>query len=189
MTRSAIAAGLGLWGELARGMMRRRRASRTERDLAATLRRTRLEASAAMSGVRCCACCVPIRRRRGRATAAAGGGFCCRGEAGVVFSDAEVAALSLGGTRPWHLIPAAGLVRGAGCIFLGRSGCSLAPAHRPNICVSHLCVDLKRELHQAGALERVDGLCLELQRGFARFQELRQERRERRWIDELAGPF
>jgi hypothetical protein len=104
-----------------------------------------------------------------------------------VFTDTEVAALACGGTRPWHLAPAAGLLGGASCIFLGSRGCSLAPAHRPNICVAHLCLDLQRELAGRGALDRVDALCQDIRVCFERFEQARRRRLDRQWIEELTS--
>jgi hypothetical protein len=181
---------VALWLELSRKLWRERaaRVDGPERALALTLRRLREAVAEAIGRAECCAVCVPAggrRRRRGAAPRPPSGGFCCGGPPGVVFGDAELAALALGGTRPWHLVPAAGLVRGTGCIFLGDRGCSLAPAHRPNICVAHLCVDLKRELAGRGALDRVDALCEEIRRCLLGYQEARRRRVDREWIESL----
>lgn len=142
-----------------------------ERDTADELRRMRLEVSAAFG--RCEAC----------ATCAAGyppphghfdGGYCCGGGTKNVFSSDEIASLRLAGSRPHHL--AAPRSPHVGCIFRGPTGCSLPAKHRPNICVSHICLELSRGLAARGDLDEMEALCDQMHALFRRFMADRGRR-------------
>lgn len=76
------------------------------------------------------------------------GGHCCSGSTAGLFTHDEIAALRLAGTKPAKLLPPS--APQFGCAFRGRSGCSLAPAHRPSICVRYTCRELEVELRDRG---------------------------------------
>jgi hypothetical protein len=99
------------------------------------------------------------------------GGHCCGTHTTSVFTDEEVVTLRLSGTTPGRLL--APSTDHAGCAFRGPTGCALPAAHRPNICVRFVCIELERELRQRGDLGQVRRACEELARGFRRLLELR----------------
>ena len=146
-------------------------ASAVERDLAAQLKQLRRDMSAAMAQPsRCSSCTRGLPAPEGRWP----GGHCCSGHTEDVFSDDEIDALSLSGTRARDL-------RGprsdhAGCAFRGPLGCSLAVDHRPNVCLRYLCGELRRELHSRGLLRRLEALEEQTHRVFTQFVTHRAER-------------
>ncbi len=72
------------------------------------------------------------------------GGHCCSGSTEDLFPNDEIRALKLSGTRGRHWRAPRSDHRG--CAFRGPAGCSLAPAHRPSLCVRYACFDLQREI-------------------------------------------
>lgn len=138
---------------------------------AAELLRLRQTVSAALGRCDCCATCAEgYPPPHGHFQ----GGYCCGGGTENVYSHDEIAALRLSGTRPRHLTAPRG--DHAGCIFRGELGCSLPPAHRPSICVSHLCPELSRELVARGDLDRIEALCEQMHTLFRRFMADRGRR-------------
>ncbi len=156
--RLALAAGAGEPG-------------REERAAAARLRSLRQELVASFGAVRACAgCAAGLPGPAGRFD----GGHCCGGVTGDVFTDEEVAALAVGGTRPRDMRTP--ISESAGCAFRGQAGCSLAAADRPNVCVRYMCRPLSRELFDRGDLDGAEALIEEMEAVFARFRELHAER-------------
>jgi hypothetical protein len=109
------------------------------------------------------------------------GGDCCSGVTAHLFSDAEVAALAQTGTRPRDLRAPGDAP--AGCAFRGATGCSLAVADRPSVCVRYACAGLQRELHRLGRLDDVERLARELGEALAAFTATNAARRDREWAD------
>lgn len=149
-----------------------------EVQLSARLRLLREAVSAATGVVAACAGCAHgSELPNGRWD----GGFCCGGKTPELFSDDELAALRLAGTRPADLrCPSSDI---AGCVFRGPDGCTLEPRHRPNQCVSHICHDLVQELHSKGRLEAVEDLREALDATFQHFVKVRTARID----DQLLG--
>lgn len=137
------------------------------RELAALARRMRelrVEASAALGAVHACTSCTSgCPSPQG----VYDGGHCCSGDTADVFNRDEVAALALAGTRMRHL--RAPREQHAGCAFRGSTGCTLRAADRPNVCTLYLCRDLRRELHDRGALDHIEALIDELGATYERF--------------------
>ncbi len=102
------------------------------------------------------------------------GGHCCGGTAAGVFGDDEVAALRLSGTTPASLVAPRG--DHAGCSFRGPTGCSLDPAHRPNLCVRYLCRELEAELRARGDLPAIKAIGASMSAELARFSRARAAR-------------
>jgi len=100
-----------------------------------------------------------------------------------LFSEQELAALRLAATTPGDLRPPRGDHRG--CAFRGPSGCSLAVAHRPTVCVGYACRELLAELRRRGDGPTIARLQDELQRVFQRFVAARAARLEQTLFDEL----
>ncbi len=121
--------------------------------LAKELRELRLEMVEALEGVSACGGCA-----KGHPEPAGrwSGGHCCGGGTFRVFTQNEVAALKLAGTRMRDLRPPVG--DHAGCAFRGATGCSLAPEHRPTICVRFICLELRAELRHQPRFKRIAGL-------------------------------
>ncbi len=151
-----------------------------EASSASRLKELRTRLAAEFGEVSSCGGCA---RAYPRPAGAFAGGACCATATERVFSDDEVSALARAGTRPRHLR----LPRGehAGCAFRAPAGCTLNPAHRPNLCVRYVCVELSRELYARGRLELVEGLSDELEDTFQRFAALRAARRERELLAEI----
>ncbi len=128
-----------------------------ELQLATVLRELRQEVGALMGPLAVCARCAvgrPPPHGEGQ------GGFCCGGATEEIFDADELCALRLAGTTMAHLVPARpGL---GGCLFRGPEGCVLPLAHRPSVCVVHLCPEASRELHRAGRLDTVERRSAEL---------------------------
>ena len=138
--------------------------SAQEQEDAARLRQLRDEVCATLGPREACAGCARgYPPPHGRFD----GGHSCGGGTDNVYSADELAALRLGGSRPRDLRAPRG--EHSGCIFRGPRGCSLPPAHRPNICVSYLCNALERELAASGELDRIEAICKQMQRLFHRF--------------------
>jgi hypothetical protein len=159
-----------------RQRVRSERATRAGDDEHATaleMRALKMRISAALSSVSSCTTCA-TGRRAPRGTFP--GGDCCSGVTADLFSEDEVAALVLAGTRPRHLRPPR--TDHAGCAFRGAAGCTLSSQDRPQRCVHYTCHVLRRELSSAGGLEPIDVLLDELQRLMARFVTLRAGRLE-----------
>ncbi len=158
--------------------------SEHERALADRLRALRVELSD-LGDVRACTSCshgMPLPMGRWD------GGHCCGGDTADVFSDGEVFALALSGTRARHLRPPQG--DHAGCAFRGASGCSLRPVDRPNVCVRYLCGDLRAELHARGALMSVVESLDEMEDLYGQLSALHKahmERAELRALHPLLG--
>lgn len=147
------------------------RAGVEERAVAVRMRALRQELAATFGDARSCATCavgrpMPIGRFDG--------GHCCSGATDDVLSDAEVAALATGGTRPRDLRPPDS--DHAGCAFRGERGCTLDAANRPNVCVRFVCRGFSHELFERDVLDRVEALSDELDTLFARFTALRGAR-------------
>jgi hypothetical protein len=143
-----------------------------ERRLAREVRAVKLELSAALAGVRSCGTCA---RGFPPPNGYWDGGNCCGGNTLSIFDDDEIAGLRLGGTAPRRLVAPEGPQ--AGCAFRGATGCSLAAADRPALCVRYVCNDLARELHGRGELERIEQLRDRLGAAYQAFVAAREERR------------
>jgi hypothetical protein len=148
--------------------VRRERASAEERALASELRRLRERACEGVGRAESCGRCA-LPGPEGWP-----GGECCSGRTDRLFTDDELAALGLSGTTPARLTPPRGAHRG--CAFRGQSGCSLPPAHRPNMCARYTCRSLGRELCGREGREALARLHEELRLGFERFTALRTAR-------------
>lgn len=157
--------------------------SEAERGLALRVRRIKVRLAALLEGVTSCgSCSVHYPPPQGYWS----GGHCCSGHTEDVFTDDEISALKLAGTRTRDL--RAPRSAHAGCAFRGPQGCSLVPAHRPNICVRYVCRDLRRELHRRGLLDQVEQLEAEFAQAFKEFTETHQHlRAEREWADVVAA--
>ena len=111
------------------------------------------------------------------------GGYCCGGTTENVFRQEELACLRASGTRPRDFKPPH--CDHAGCSFRGPRGCSLPPAHRPNLCVRYACRMLNEEYESRGIAPEVKLLASKVQRAFHEFQALRAERLERESLAQL----
>ena len=143
-------------------------ATEEQRALAAELRALRVELSRTFAAADSCASCArgyPLPHGRWD------GGHCCGGRTEELFSDDEVAALALSGTRISSLRAPTG--DHAGCAFRGASGCSLDVADRPSLCVRYVCRGLERELREKGRWDEVRVVARRLREAFARFTALR----------------
>lgn len=129
--------------------------------LAEELRSLRREMADALGEVRACHGCAkghPAPAGRWE------GGHCCGGDTFRVFTGDEVAALKWAGTSAADLRPPAG--DQAGCAFRGPTGCSLAPEHRPTICLRYVCMELRAELRSDPRWRRISELNRALDQGF-----------------------
>ncbi|MBA2542443.1 MAG: hypothetical protein H0V17_22570 [Deltaproteobacteria bacterium] len=170
-------------GEL-RALRRRLRTARAaetspeEQALALELRALKLEISHAFGAVSTCTRCVPHHNRgvpaEQRARLPFSGGECCGGVTEELFSDDELAALALAGTRARDLD--APITDHGGCAFRGLEGCTLTVANRPQRCVHYTCKLLREELRTRGDLAPIQGLLAQLQQRMNRFVEARHER-------------
>jgi hypothetical protein len=157
-----------------------RRAGPEQIAVARELERMRLDLAARFLGVEACASCArghPLPNGRWQ------GGHCCGTRTERVFTDDELAALRLTGSRPGALV--APVADHAGCAFRGPRGCSLEPRHRPNICFAHVCDELARELQARGELREVEARREALLQRMTRFAGLRQASAERERADRL----
>lgn len=114
------------------------------------------------------ACCAECEARLPDGLPGFAGGTCCGGAEGPLTLDAELVALLLAGQRLDRRPTARSL---AGCLFRTPTGCTLSPAERPSLCVTHMCTDLQRELHQRGVLAEILPLCDRLAAGVASIAE------------------
>ena len=152
-------------------------ASAAEERLALRLRVLREEMSARVGKVEACGQCVRPR------SASWPGGHCCSAQTQNLFTEVELAALKLSGTRPAQLKPPRG--DHAGCAFRGPQGCSLDTAHRPSLCVRYVCRELQDELDGRSDSPAIGQLQEELKAVFERFQKIRTERTEANHFEEL----
>jgi len=143
-------------------------ASPAEVRIARRLRTLREEMSAQVGVVEACKHCVRPR------SPAWPGGHCCSGNTQDRFTGCELGALKLSGTTPRDLRPPRSAH--AGCAFRSPQGCSLKVAHRPFLCVSYLCGELRSELEKRGDGPSITRLKAELHREFDRFVETRNNR-------------
>ena len=152
-------------------------ASATERRLARQLCQLRQSLGTQIGEVQACRGCVRPHSERWP------GGHCCSGHTEDLFTDHELATLRLSGTSPHQLRPPRS--EHAGCAFRGPTGCSLDTAHRPNLCVSYTCRELRSELDQRGDGAAIARLQQRIQVTFARFVATMQERLEAERFEEL----
>lgn len=148
------------------------RVSAEEVALAHSLRADKERLSASLAEVESCGACAnghPLPHGQWR------GGHCCGARTEQLFTDDEIAVLRLSGTRPLDLIPPQS--EHAGCAFRGPTGCTIAAADRPSICVRYVCPELAHELAERGILREVDLLAATIAETFARLVALREERR------------
>lgn len=143
-------------------------ASPAEVQIAVRLRSIREEMSAQIGEVEACRHCVRPR------SPGWPGGHCCSGHTEDRFTDCELGALRLSGTQRRHLRPPRS--EHAGCAFREPRGCSLDVAHRPFLCVSYLCRELRSELDKRGDGPTIARLKKKLHVEFGRFEEARNER-------------
>ncbi len=142
-----------------------------ERAIALEMRALKMTISSALTRVSSCSSCATGVRRPHTAFS---GGDCCGGVTADLFSDDEVAALAISGTRPRHL--RAPRSEHGGCAFRGVTGCTLSAAHRPQRCVHYVCNILRRELRGRGDLDSIDMLLEQLKQLMLRFVALRGTR-------------
>lgn len=149
-----------------RAQPEKREATREQIELARRLRVLRIAMAEALGSVEGCRSCA-----KGHPQPAGrwDGGHCCGGRTLDIWSADEVAAVKLGGTdiakvpvpRDDH----------AGCVFRGSTGCSLAPADRPTICVRYLCNDLRRELRARPDWPEIAAIARDLADTYRRWRE------------------
>jgi hypothetical protein len=142
-----------------------------EAHWALELRALRVELVDALEGLRSCASCAvgyPPPHGHWR------GGHCCGGATEHYFTEDEIACLRAGGTGPLDLRGPRG--EQAGCAFRGPHGCSLAPQHRPNVCVRYACPTLCTELRASSQHDVVRRLSTRMQLKFAAYTSLRRQR-------------
>jgi len=152
-------------------------ASPIEVEMAVRLRVLREESVALTGKPEACQRCARPRNERWP------GGHCCSAETRHLFTDSEVAALRLAGTRPNHLRPPAS--EQAGCAFRGPRGCSLEAAHRPNLCVRYTCRELQTEIDERSDGPAIVQLNEQLRILFEHFVTKRDERIESAHLAEL----
>jgi hypothetical protein len=111
------------------------------------------------------------------------GGDCCSGVTADLFDDSELGALAQAGTRPANLIAPRG--EHPGCAFRGPRGCTLDGEHRPARCVHYVCDGLRRELHDHGRLDELEGLLAELNAAMQRFVAVRRARLDRETLEPI----
>jgi hypothetical protein len=143
-----------------------------ERALAAEMRALREEIARMLAGVTSCSSCArghPLPHGR------FDGGHCCGAPTFELFTDDEIAALALGGTRASDMRAPTG--DHAGCAFRGETGCTLDPRDRPSLCVRFVCRRLEAELRARGDWMPIRAVGNRLGATFARFTALRDTRR------------
>lgn len=99
------------------------------------------------------------------------GGRCCGTATLDVFTQAEVRAMTVAGLGA-PSTPAEEGDEAAGCLFRGRTGCSLHVEQRPTRCLVYVCHELRIELEPTERYARIQRLRRELDHAFARFEEL-----------------
>ena len=127
----------------------------------------RVSMSAAFTHVEACHGCA---RKRPEPNGHWPGGSCCGARTADLFTATEVASLKLAGVSAADLRPPRG--DHAGCAFRGETGCSLAPQHRPNICVRYVCLELRAELLEKPEWRRISELGAALRDELTRFESL-----------------
>jgi hypothetical protein len=151
-----------------------------ERVLAAEVKAQKLGISSELHAVASCATCATGQPwPRGHYD----GGDCCSGVTEVLFDEDELAALVHAGTRARDLV--APRETHAGCAFRGPRGCTLAVDHRPARCVHYICDVLRRELHDRGQLDTVEGKLAELDRTMQKFRAAHRARVDREVVAPL----
>lgn len=103
------------------------------------------------------------------------GGYCCGGVTEHLFTQDELACLRASGTMPRNF--RAPRSAHAGCAFRGARGCSLHPAHRPNLCVRYACKSLWDEYETRGIAGQVRAISTSIHVSFTQFTALRQTQR------------
>lgn len=141
--------------------LRRKLAEPAQGDeaLAREVVRLKIALAEAIGDVRSCSgCALPGDRWAG--------GHCCSSRTENLFTDEEIRALHLAGTRDLT----APRSDHAGCAFRGPEGCSLAVADRPVLCVRYLCRELETEIAERGDLATVKALAAALVRAMRELQ-------------------
>ena len=143
-----------------------REATREQIEMAERLRALRIAMVEALGSVDACRSCA---KGHPRPAGRWDGGHCCGGRTLDIWSREEVAALKLGGTD----IATVPVPRDdhAGCAFRGPTGCSLAPADRPTLCVRYLCNDLRKELRARSDWRQVAAIARDLADTYRRWLE------------------
>jgi hypothetical protein len=139
-------------------------ASRRAAELAAELAALRVEMHRQLGRIDVCAGCA---RNHPLPAGRWDGGHCCGGQTLRIFAPLEVAALKLGGVAVRRY--RAPRDEHAGCAFRGPSGCSLAAAERPTICLRYVCIELRQTLKDDGRWPPIAALNRQLSRRFADF--------------------
>ncbi len=152
-------------------------AGETETRLARQLCELRERLAARLGPVQTCAGCGKTPSTLWR------GGQCCSAHTHELFSDTELAALRLNGTKPSDLRHARG--EHAGCAFREPTGCALPVRHRPSVCVGYACRELLVEIGRRGDAVTIARLQDELQGVFQRFHSERAARLEAKLFHEL----
>ena len=137
---------------------------------AARLRELRAAMAATFADVDACRACA---KGRPEPNGHWPGGSCCGSRTLDLFTKTEVASLKLAGVAARDLEPPRG--DHAGCAFRAASGCTLAPEHRPNICVRYVCLELRAELIEKPEWKRISELGASLRDELARFERLLDE--------------
>lgn len=135
-------------------------------ESAEKLRELRVAMSAAFEDVDACRSCA---KGRPEPHGHWRGGSCCGARTLDLFTPAEVASLKLAGVSHGDLRPPTG--DHAGCAFRAEAGCTLAPEHRPNICVRYVCLELRAEVIEKPEWKRISELGAALRDEFSRFEE------------------
>jgi len=112
------------------------------------------------------------------------GGLCCSGSTENVFTEVEIAALAMNGTRTRHLRQGAS---DAGCTFRDASGCTLAAEHRPSVCVHYVCRDLMGALAKTEDPYEVAAAQARLEAAFVEFTDIYERESPAHELAELLG--
>ena len=139
--------------------------------MAEEVKQKKLELADALAGAKACSGCAVRHPPPGGHWP---GGYCCGTQTLAVFSQNEVAALKLSGTRATRLTPPAG--DHAGCTFRSGIGCSLDVADRPSICVRYVCLELRAELRAEPRWKRISICSRALDVAFTRFEKALDEK-------------
>jgi hypothetical protein len=138
------------------------------REQARALLELRRELSRSLGAVRACCDCVRPRSKEWP------GGHCCSGSTQAIFSNEELAALRITGTRLSRFTGLREPLRG--CVFRGQAGCTLRVEHRPCLCVRYTCRELEAELSARGDRAAVAKLQQRLHSAFEAFCRTLQAR-------------
>ena len=147
-----------------------------ETAIALTLRGLREAMAEAIGDVSSCGRCArghPLPNGR------FDGGHCCGARTEQLFTQPELRALRLAGTRPADMTPPAPCDH-AGCAFRGERGCSLDVAHRPSLCVRYVCRELESELRERGDLPAIRAIGAKMVAAERRLGQLGEETRSDR---------